>query len=130
MTMYAIGEAKYDLSSFCAIATTLRIDGPSRLGRRLRGLLGRELEEDLLEAHPHRPELQQPPSRRDDGARQLAPDILPPRALDLVPHHAVAPIRFDDARHAGDGCEPRAPVRARPHDLHVHRLRSPQARRP
>ena len=50
-----------------------------RRGRLAAGaFLRRQLQEDLLEAHSNRPQLQEPPAGGDDGPRQFAPDV-PPR---------------------------------------------------
>src|SRR5471032_1179585 len=93
MTMYAIGELKYDFSSFCAIARMLRMGGFSfdrlaRLGRGCLSFVGREREEHVLEAHAHRAHLEQAPSAADDGAREIAAHVAPLLAVDLVGHHA------------------------------------------
>src|SRR4029079_1883091 len=50
-----------------------------------RGLVGGDLEEDLLEAHAHRPELEQPPAAGDDRAGDLPAHVGAAIALDLDP---------------------------------------------
>ena len=47
------------------------------------GLVGRDLQEDFLEAHAHRPQLQQAPAAVDDRPRDLAADVGAAVALDL-----------------------------------------------
>jgi hypothetical protein len=51
----------------------------SRLWRLVRG----HLQEDLFEAHPHRPQLEQPPSPVHHRAGYLAADVGAAVALDL-----------------------------------------------
>src|SRR6478736_2022999 len=92
-----MGEAKYERSSRCAMAITLRTGRFSfdpfdsgravAQGRRCRSLgrqfLGGDLEEDFFEAHAHRPQFQQSPSAGDDLARELAPYVASPLAFDF-----------------------------------------------
>src|SRR5436309_8737739 len=107
-----MGDAKYDRSSLLAMARMLFISVSTCLHgrhnrRRLSGgrwwfgawrvrLVGGELEEDLFQAHPHRPHLQQSPSAGDDRPREVAPHVAAVLALHLEPRHAVATVRFDD----------------------------------
>src|SRR5450759_5576862 len=103
--MYAIGEAKYDRSSLCAMARMLFMRGvscgPCRRRRRRRRLgrvrvLGREREEDLFEADARRPQLQQPPPARDDGPREIAADVEAGLGFHFIADGAAAAVRFDD----------------------------------
>src|SRR6476659_58752 len=119
--MYAIGDAKYDFSSFRAIARMLlirsdsfrRVNGVRARGRRRRVFVfGGEREEDILEADAHRPQLEQAPAAADHGARELATDVAALFAVDLVADHAVVAIRFHDARDARQPGEGDAGVRA------------------
>ena len=61
--------------------------------RRRRAFLGRHLQEDLLQAHAHRPQLQQPPAARDDGAGDVAADVGAALALHFEAVDAAAMIR-------------------------------------
>src|SRR3954468_3556006 len=102
MTMYAIGDAKYERSSLLAIARMLRIDVVSFNRRRGSHVVGRQREEDLFEAHAHRPELKQPPAVRDDGLREVAPHVAPAFALDLEADKAIPPVGFAHPSDAGN----------------------------
>jgi hypothetical protein len=85
----------------------LRIRGLS-FGRRGRcGVVSREREEDFFEAHSHRPQFQQSPAVRHDGARQLAADIASGFACDFEAGEAFSSIGFDDAGDASHSTEER-----------------------
>src|SRR5262245_28026034 len=93
MITNAMGVAKYDFSSFPAMASTLLIDSLRRGERRLLFLfLGGQVEEHVLQAHPHLAQFEQTPSAVDDGAGDIATDIAP-----LLPVHLE---RADAAGHA------------------------------
>src|SRR5581483_8790631 len=112
------------------MARMLRIGNFSyRFGGGVRRFFGRQRQEDLFEAHAHRPQLQQPPAAADDAARELAPDVLAALALDFVADRRAVTIRFGDARHAGHPAQRRYRVAAGRIDLDVHRFRSAQPRR-
>src|SRR5690349_7568592 len=111
MITYAIGDAKYERSSFSAIARTLRIGHLSwgwccalgwggRLSRG-RSVFGGHLQEDFLQAHPHRPQLQQPPPTRDDLAGEIATDVVAALAFHFEGTGVGALIRRRDAIHPG-----------------------------
>src|SRR5438093_2043445 len=102
-----MGDAKYDFSSLCAIARMLLMHGLSFGDRRHRRrcFFRREREEDLLEAHAHRPQLEQSPSVADHRPRQVAAHVAPVLALDLVPDEAVAAVGLGHARDARDVLE-------------------------
>src|SRR5262245_51918139 len=117
--MYAMGPAKYDLSSLLAIARMLRIGrvsfrrgGARRVAGGRLGFVGREREEYLFKAHAHRPELEQPPAARHDRPRQLAADVLAVLAVDFEADNAVALIGRLDAGHAGHLAQHRPGVAA------------------
>src|SRR6476660_6255495 len=109
-----MGEAKYDFSSFCAIAMMLPIDDLSCgcLGSRCQRLrfLGRQRQEDVLEAQTHRPQFQQSPSVGDYCAREIPPHITSLLALDFVTGDAVLAIGLGDADDAGDAVERRGGI--------------------
>src|SRR3954468_9113882 len=105
MTMYAIGDAKYERSSLLAIARMLRIDVVSFNRRRGSHVVGRQREEDLFEAHAHRPEREQPPALRDDGLLGIPPPGAPPFACDLEPAKAIPPVGFAHPSDAGNAAE-------------------------
>src|SRR5215831_12128870 len=105
MTMYAMGEAKYERSSFCAMARMLRIRGVSfgRSGGCRGRFVGGERQEDLFEAHAHRPQLEQPPAARHDGPCQIAPHVAARFAFDFESDETFPAIGFD---HTGDARDP------------------------
>src|SRR5262245_6452355 len=95
MITNAIGVAKYDFSSLPAMASTLLIDTLRGGDRRLLFLfLGRQVEEHVLEAHPHLAQLEQSPSAIDDGGGDLATHISP-----------LFPMNLERADGAGHACE-------------------------
>src|SRR5437763_15530210 len=105
MTMYAIGDAKYERSSLSAIARILRIDVVSFDGRRGSHVVCRQRKEYLFEAHAHRPELEQPPAVGDDRLGEIAPHVTPAFAFDFEADETIPAIGFADARDAGDAAE-------------------------
>src|SRR5262245_24088207 len=118
MTMYAMGDAKYARSSFWAIARTLRMI------RLLDAFLGRQREEDLLEAHAHRPELEQTPSAADDHTCQLAPHVVSLVAGDLERAFAAG-LGGRNADDAGHSFQRGSRLRhAFAIDVHEHRFRA------
>src|SRR5215470_7863737 len=121
--MYAIGDAKYERSSLRAIARMLlmgrRSSGRHGFTGSRRRFFGRERQEDLLEAHAHRPELEKVPPAADDGAGELAADVVPLLAFNLVADDAVAVIGFRDAGDSRDARERSRDVGSVPVDLHV-----------
>src|SRR6266853_1836098 len=101
MTMYAMGDMKYDRNSLFAIARTLRIRHFSS-GLRRRFVGGRERQEHILEAHARGTELEQAPAVRDHRLRELAPHVTSAFGDDFVPDQTVASIGLHDARDARD----------------------------
>src|SRR4029079_15341700 len=95
-----MGDVKYDLNSFCAIAMTLRIGHLFDGGRRRLRLVGGEREEDFFEAHAHRAELEKAPAARHDGSGKIAADVVPAVAFHFVADERVLAVRFRDAHHA------------------------------
>ena len=94
----------------------------------LRRLFGRQRQEDLLEAQrigrsSSRP--QPPLTTARARSRRTSRPLL---ALDFVPDHPVAPIRFGDARDARHALQRARRVGAVRVDLHVHRFRPAQPR--
>src|SRR5258705_9772703 len=85
ITTYAIGVEKADLTSLCAMARMLLMRS-LRSGRRRGHVFGCHVQEDLLEAHPHRAHFEEPPSAAHNRRRELAPDIMPRLAVDLEAH--------------------------------------------
>src|SRR5688500_154346 len=80
-----------------------------RLGRRLLAhlrrrlllaLFRRELQEDLFEAQPHRPHLEQAPAPPDHGARDIAPHVAIRLGVDLVADEPLVAIDDRDFLHA------------------------------
>src|SRR5450631_3093841 len=119
--MYPMGDEKYDLSSFSAIASVLRIGNISSGRRRFfRG----ERKEDVFEAHARRPELEEPPSAADDRAGEVAADVASVLALHLVPDDAVVPVGFDHPHDAGDVAQHAGCAGADRIDLHIQGFRS------
>src|SRR5688572_28896258 len=96
MTIYAIGDAKYPFSSFWAIASTLLMGGflDFHVHTLFDLLLGRQAEEDFVEAHPRWPKHKEAPVVLDHRAREIAPDVAAAVAADLVRHDAL--MRFGD----------------------------------
>src|SRR5688572_3332621 len=98
MMTYAIGDAKYDRSSLPAIARMLRMLFIPSL-RRLLGFVGRHLQEDLFEAHPHRPEFEQSPSALHDRAGQITPHVRAALTFDFEAARNAACVRRNHAAH-------------------------------
>ncbi len=91
-------------------------------------LVGRDLQEDLLEAHPHRPQLEQPPPACDDR-RGRARGARPCRARSRLRSRRRSDCRRY-ARHAGDRRQAPGPASSPAGiDLHEHRLRAASAAR-
>src|SRR5258708_40377303 len=92
------GEAKYDLSSFDAMATMLRMGSLFSGGHLFVGggrqFVRRERQEDFLEAHAHRAELQKSQPAADHGAREIAADVVAGFAVDLVADQPLAALCF------------------------------------
>src|SRR5713101_8168448 len=126
MTTYAMGDAKYDFSSLWAMARMLLMRG--FLSGYARHVFRRERQEDLLQAQPHGPQLEQPPVAHDDGASEVAADVPVALGLDFVADDAVVAIDFCDAGDPRHALEPRRGIGAGRMDLHVHCLRAPQPR--
>src|SRR5262249_17345389 len=120
-----------DFSSFCAMATTLLMNNLRGLGWRdhPRRLFRRQRQEDFLEAHTQRAKLEEPPTRGDDGTRQIASDVVTLVALALVPDDTAPRIVIPHARDPAylPACLGRvAPPGV---DLHIQRFRTAQAGR-
>jgi DNA-binding NarL/FixJ family response regulator len=62
------------------MASVLRMDGLLSGRHGLGGLVGRQRQEDVLEAHVHRPHLEQAPAAGDDGAREVAAHVAAGRS--------------------------------------------------
>src|SRR5581483_8854437 len=74
---------------------------PSRVRPSCRFLLaGRQLEEDLLQAHAGSPQLEQAPAFAHDCRRELGPHVAFAGALDLAAHAAAVHVIGADVRHA------------------------------
>src|SRR6266851_4224452 len=82
MKIYAIGDSKYAFTSLCAIARMLFMRS-LRGSRRCGGFVGRQVQEDLFEAHAHRAQLQEPPASRHHGGGEIAADVPAALAFDF-----------------------------------------------
>src|SRR4051812_20337791 len=97
MITYAMGDAKYDFSSFSAIARMLPILFVSHRQRlsscdhllRLFFFSG-QAEEDFFEAHPAWPQLEEPEVLRNNRAGEIAAHIAPALAAHFICGRAVA----------------------------------------